>query len=58
MKSLVEAPGSETVRENNNWERENQSETSHNKSLLLADPWKPCRRTHAIVRGQSEVKNR
>nr|XP_046253158.1 chloride channel K isoform X8 [Scatophagus argus] len=50
MKSLDEAPGSETIRHGNKWERENQSETSHNKSLLRADPVKPCRRTHAIVK--------
>ncbi|XP_029291807.1 chloride channel K [Cottoperca gobio] len=48
MKSLDEAPGSESVRENNNWERENQSETSHNK--ILSDPWKPCRRSRATVK--------
>ncbi|KAI3357123.1 hypothetical protein L3Q82_015591 [Scortum barcoo] len=50
MKSLNEAPGVETIRENKDWERENQSEASHNKSLLPADPWKPCLRTRAIVR--------
>ncbi|KAM9350559.1 chloride channel K [Symphorus nematophorus] len=50
MKSLDETPGSETIRQNNNWERENRSETSHNKSLLLADPMKPCRRTRAVVK--------
>ncbi|XP_041802718.1 chloride channel K [Chelmon rostratus] len=49
MKSLDEAPGSETVRLNN-WERENQSATSHYESLLLADPVKPCRRTRATVK--------
>ncbi|XP_042348607.1 chloride channel K [Plectropomus leopardus] len=51
MKSLDEAPETEIIRENNNWEPENQSETSHNKSLLLADPWKPCRRSSATVKG-------
>uniref|UniRef100_A0A8C4GML9 Chloride channel K n=1 Tax=Dicentrarchus labrax TaxID=13489 RepID=A0A8C4GML9_DICLA len=35
---------------NHSSERENLSETSHNKSLLLAEPWKPCRRTRAIVK--------
>eukprot|EP00064_Thunnus_orientalis_P013849 superscaffoldBa00002317_g13890 len=50
MKSLDEAPGRETSRENNNWQRENQSDTSHNKSPLLADPWKPCRRSRGIVK--------
>ncbi|XP_045912443.1 chloride channel K [Micropterus dolomieu] len=51
MNSLDVAPGSETIRDNVNWEPENQSETSHNKSLLLADTWKPCRGTRAIVKG-------
>ncbi|XP_070694983.1 chloride channel K [Pempheris klunzingeri] len=50
MKSVAASPGSETVGENNDWERENLSETSHHESLLLADPWKPCRRTRAIVK--------
>ncbi|XP_036958651.1 chloride channel K isoform X2 [Acanthopagrus latus] len=44
------APGSETVRQTVDWEPENQSETSHNKSLLFADPMKPCRRTRAVVK--------
>ncbi|XP_040009410.1 chloride channel K [Xiphias gladius] len=48
MKSVDETPGSET--ENNNQERENQSVTSHNRSLLLSDPWKPYRRHRAIVK--------
>lgn len=57
MESLDEAPGNETVRQNNNREGENQSETSHNKTLLTADPMKPCRRTRAIVKGQTEREN-
>lgn len=57
MKSLDEAPGSETVRQSNNGERENQSDTSHNQSLLLAAQMKPCRRTRAIVKGQTEGEN-
>uniref|UniRef100_A0A3P8UZF6 Chloride channel K n=1 Tax=Cynoglossus semilaevis TaxID=244447 RepID=A0A3P8UZF6_CYNSE len=31
-------------------ERENQYETSHYKSSLISDPWKPCRRTRAVVK--------
>lgn len=57
MKSLDEAPGSEIIGENNNREPESQSETSHNKSPLLADPWKPCRRSRATVKGQTKVEN-
>ncbi|XP_070825302.1 chloride channel K [Chaetodon trifascialis] len=49
MESMDEAPGSETVILNNQ-ERENQSATSHYKSLLLADPMKPCQRTRAVVK--------
>ncbi|XP_076597665.1 chloride channel K [Chaetodon auriga] len=49
MKSMDEAPGSETVRLNNQ-ERENQSATSHYKSPLLADPVKPCQRSRAAVK--------
>ncbi|KAM7404367.1 hypothetical protein PAMP_011719 [Pampus punctatissimus] len=36
--------------EDNNWEQENRSDTSHNKSPLLADPWKPCRRSRVFVK--------
>ncbi|KAM7410953.1 hypothetical protein PAMA_021087 [Pampus argenteus] len=36
--------------EDNNWEQENRSGTSHNKSPLLADPWKPCRRSRVFVK--------
>ncbi|XP_049921345.1 chloride channel K [Epinephelus moara] len=51
MKNLDDAPsGREIIRENNNWERENQSETAHNKTPLLGDPWKPCRRSRATVK--------
>ncbi|KAL3063755.1 hypothetical protein OYC64_000149 [Pagothenia borchgrevinki] len=50
MKSLDEAAGIEIIGENNNRERENQSETSHNKSPLLADPWKPWRRSRATIK--------
>ncbi|XP_074500728.1 chloride channel K [Sebastes fasciatus] len=41
MKSLDEAPGSDTAGEN---------QSSHYESLLLADPWKPCRRSRATVK--------
>ncbi|KAF0036753.1 hypothetical protein F2P81_012065 [Scophthalmus maximus] len=51
MKSLDEAPGSERDRESKNPERGNRYETSHYKSALLSDPWKPCRRPRAIVKG-------
>lgn len=57
MKNLEEALGTETDEENNNQEREDQSETFHNKSPLLSDPWKPCQRPRAIVKGQTEVEN-
>ncbi|GLD51558.1 chloride channel protein ClC-Ka [Lates japonicus] len=50
MKNLEEALGTETDRESNDQEREDQSETSHNKSPLLSDPWKPCRRPRVIVK--------
>ncbi|XP_041656163.1 chloride channel K [Cheilinus undulatus] len=50
MKSLDESPESGTAEENNYWERENQSETSHNKTLLFTNQWKPCRRTRATVK--------
>ncbi|AWP09321.1 Chloride channel protein isoform 2 [Scophthalmus maximus] len=50
MKSLDEAPGSERDRESKNPERGNRYETSHYKSALLSDPWKPCRRPRAIVK--------
>ncbi|XP_060914361.1 chloride channel K [Labrus mixtus] len=50
MKSLDESPGSEATEKNEDWERENQSETSHNKTLLLPDRWKPCRQTRATVK--------
>ncbi|KAM3618002.1 uncharacterized protein V6R79_013814 [Siganus canaliculatus] len=50
MKRLDETPGTESVRESNNWERENQLETSHNERLLLADPLKPCQRTRTIFK--------
>ena len=56
MKSLDKTAGSETIGMNNQ-ERENQSETSHNQSLLLADPWKPCQRSRATVKGQTGVEN-
>ncbi len=57
MKSLDQTPGSEPTRQSNNWERENQSETSHNKSPLLAAQMKPCRQTRTIVKGQTEGEN-
>ncbi|XP_053173338.1 chloride channel K [Scomber japonicus] len=50
MKRLDETPRSEANRENNNWERENQSDTSHNNSPLLADPWKPCRKSRGFIK--------
>ncbi|KAK5863224.1 hypothetical protein PBY51_000270 [Eleginops maclovinus] len=50
MKSLDEVPGSGIIVENNNLDQENQSETSHNKSPLLADPWKPCQRSRATAK--------
>lgn len=53
MASLGEAPGSKTVRQLSSWEEENQLETSHNKSLLIAEPVKPCQRARAIVKGQT-----
>lgn len=53
MESLDEAPGRETFRQKNNWEGENQSKTSRNKNLLIADPVKPCQRTRAVVKGQT-----
>uniref|UniRef100_A0A3Q3XH40 Uncharacterized protein n=1 Tax=Mola mola TaxID=94237 RepID=A0A3Q3XH40_MOLML len=34
----------------NNWEGENQSKTSRNKNLLIADPVKPCQRTRAVLK--------
>ncbi|XP_068615832.1 chloride channel protein ClC-Kb-like [Brachionichthys hirsutus] len=55
MKRLDEAPGRETIRRNGNLEEENQSETSHNTSLLI-DPLKPCRQTRANVKGQTEER--
>ncbi|XP_074536780.1 chloride channel K [Halichoeres trimaculatus] len=48
MKSLDEAPGSETGQRRNNWEENNRS---HNTILLLPDRWKPCQRTRATVKG-------
>nr|XP_014267261.2 chloride channel protein ClC-Kb [Maylandia zebra] len=50
MKSPDEPRRSKVDGENNNWEQENQSDTSHNKSPLLSDPWKPCRRHRAVVK--------
>ncbi|XP_071402689.1 chloride channel K [Centroberyx affinis] len=49
MKSLDEAPGSETMGVKNR-EQENQWETSHNESPLLDDPRKPCQRSRAFVK--------
>ncbi|XP_008293499.1 chloride channel K [Stegastes partitus] len=46
MNSWDESPGSET--DGNN--KENQPETSHNKSRLLSEPWKPCRQPRAAVK--------
>ncbi|XP_030589953.1 chloride channel K isoform X2 [Archocentrus centrarchus] len=51
MKSLDESRRSEAGGENNNQEQENQSDTSHNRRPLLSNPWKPCRRHHAVVKG-------
>lgn len=53
MESLGEAPGTKTARQLSSREEENQLETSHNKSLLIAEPRKPCQRTRAIVKGQT-----
>uniref|UniRef100_UPI0037E76DA9 chloride channel K n=1 Tax=Semicossyphus pulcher TaxID=241346 RepID=UPI0037E76DA9 len=50
MKRQDESPGSETAGQNNNRERENQSDTSHNETLLLADRWKPCRQSRGAVK--------
>ncbi|XP_031724721.1 chloride channel K isoform X3 [Anarrhichthys ocellatus] len=50
MRSPEEAAGSETVGENEDWEQGNQSDTSCNRIVLLADPWKPCRRSRATVK--------
>ncbi|XP_031142756.1 chloride channel K [Sander lucioperca] len=50
MKSLNEAPGSKTFSEINNCDQENQLAASHNTSLLLGDPWTPCRRSRATVK--------
>uniref|UniRef100_A0A3Q3J1J2 Chloride channel protein n=1 Tax=Monopterus albus TaxID=43700 RepID=A0A3Q3J1J2_MONAL len=41
----------EADQENNNAEPENQSETSHNKSPLLPDSWKPYQQSRAFVKG-------
>ncbi|XP_058499931.1 chloride channel K [Solea solea] len=49
MKILDEAPVSETDRESDQ-ERGDRYETSHYQSLLLSDPWKPCRQTRAVVK--------
>lgn len=56
MKSPDEPRRSKADGKNNNWEQENQSDTSHNKSPLISDPWKPCRRHRAVVKGQSGWK--
>uniref|UniRef100_A0A7N8WXD8 Chloride channel K n=1 Tax=Mastacembelus armatus TaxID=205130 RepID=A0A7N8WXD8_9TELE len=50
MKNLDETPRSERNTENNCQEEENQLETSHNKSPLLSDSWKPYQRPRAIVK--------
>lgn len=57
MKSSEGSPRSENVSRNNERDGENQSETSHNRSLLITDPVQPCRRTRAIVKGQPEKEN-
>lgn len=46
----------ETDGESNTQERENQLETSHNKSPLLPAAWKPYQRPRAIIKGQTEVE--
>ncbi|XP_060931515.1 chloride channel K [Limanda limanda] len=50
MESLGEAPGSERDVESNNHEREDQYETSHYKSRLFSDPWKPYQQPRAIIK--------
>ncbi|CAI5646860.1 unnamed protein product [Oreochromis niloticus] len=50
MKTPDDSRRSEADGENNNREQENRSDTSHNKSPLLSDPWKPCRRHRAVVK--------
>ncbi|TNN58350.1 Chloride channel protein ClC-Kb [Liparis tanakae] len=46
-----EAAGSGAVGEDDDRQRGNQSDASYNETLLLADPWKPCRRSRAAVKG-------
>ncbi|XP_040908182.1 chloride channel K [Toxotes jaculatrix] len=50
MKNLDKVTWSETGRESNNQEQESQLETSHNRSALFSDPWKPYQRPRAIVK--------
>ncbi|KAF3696608.1 Chloride channel protein ClC-Kb [Channa argus] len=50
MKNLDEGPERGADVENNNQGGENQSETCHNRSPLLSDPWKPYERPRAIVK--------
>ncbi|KAK2851110.1 hypothetical protein Q5P01_007386 [Channa striata] len=51
MKSLDKGAECGTdIENNNNQEGENQSETSHNRSPLLSDPWKPYQRPRAIAK--------
>lgn len=56
MKNLDKDCGNETDGQSNTREPENQWETSHNKSPLLSDAWKPYQRPRAIVKGQTEVE--
>uniref|UniRef100_A0A7N8XQG9 Chloride channel K n=1 Tax=Mastacembelus armatus TaxID=205130 RepID=A0A7N8XQG9_9TELE len=50
MKNLDETPRSERNTENNCQEEENQLETSHNKSPLLSDSWKPYQRPQWLLK--------
>ncbi|KAM8863202.1 chloride channel K isoform 2-T2 [Spinachia spinachia] len=50
-KSPEEPAGSQTVGENNDWKQGNQSDTSCDRILLQDDPWKPCQRSRATVKG-------
>lgn len=54
MKTTEESPWCENVSQNQKWDGENQFETSHNRRPLITDRIQPCRRTRAVVKGQSE----
>lgn len=57
MKSFDTVPGCETVGLSNKRDPGNQSKTSNAETLLLADPMRPCRRSRAVVKGQTDEGN-